>query len=112
MAPSSARDTEANSGHVTSIRDSVVDARFQTLLPPIHALLHTGSDGEVAIEVLAQLDAQRVRCIALTPTQGLARGMRVVDSGGPLLAPVGGEILSRMFDVFGTGHRPPAGAQR
>lgn len=102
MAPSSAKDTEANSGHVTSIRGSVVDVRFQSLLPPIHALLHTGRGGEVAIEVLAQLDAQRVRCIALTPTQGLARGMHVVDSGGPLLAPVGKEILSRMFDVFGT----------
>jgi F-type H+/Na+-transporting ATPase subunit beta len=92
----------SNTGRVTSVRGSVVDVRFQSMLPPIHSLLHTGSDGEVAIEVLAQLDAQRVRCIALTPTQGLARGMSVIDSGGPLLVPVGREILSRMFDVFGT----------
>ncbi|MGA8007802.1 MAG: F0F1 ATP synthase subunit beta [Thiomonas sp.] len=92
----------SNTGLVTSVRGSVVDIRFQSLLPPIHSLLHAGKDGEVAIEVLAQIDAQHVRCIALTPTQGLARGMHVVDSGGPLLAPVGKEILSRMFDVFGT----------
>jgi F-type H+/Na+-transporting ATPase subunit beta len=42
-----------------------------------------------------------VRGIALTPTQGLARGMAVEDTGGPLQAPVGTGILSRMFDVFG-----------
>ena len=51
--------------------------------------------------MLSQLDAHRVRGIALTPTQGLARGMLVEDSGGPLQAPVGKGILSRMFDVFG-----------
>jgi F-type H+/Na+-transporting ATPase subunit beta len=55
----------------------------------------------IAIEVLTQLDAHRVRGIALTPTQGLARGMAVEDTGGPLCARVGQHILSRMFDVFG-----------
>jgi len=48
-----------------------------------------------------QLDAHRVRGIALTSTQGLARGMPVEDTGAPLQAPVGHAILSRMFDVFG-----------
>ena len=91
----------SNIGVIVSVRGSVVDVRFNSLLPPIHSLLRTGSDGEVSIEVFAQLDAQRVRGIALTPTQGLARGMQVVDSGGPLLAPIGKAILSRMFDVFG-----------
>jgi len=91
----------SNIGTVTSVRGSVVDIRFESLLPPIRSLLRTGTNGEVSIEVMTQLDAQRVRCIALTPTQGLARGMRVVDSGGPLMAPVGKGILSRMFDVFG-----------
>jgi F-type H+/Na+-transporting ATPase subunit beta len=90
-----------NSGVIVSVRGSVIDIRFPFLLPPIHSLLHTGIDDVVSIEVLSQLDAQRVRGIALTPTQGLTRGMRVVDSGGPLLAPVGKAILSRMFDVFG-----------
>ena len=55
----------------------------------------------MAIEVLAQLDAHRVRGIALTPTQGLARGMTVEDTGGPLKVPVGKGTLSRMFDVSG-----------
>ncbi|MGA7595077.1 MAG: F0F1 ATP synthase subunit beta [Gallionella sp.] len=90
-----------NLGRVVSVRGSVVDIRFDDYLPPIYTMLHAGKDGRVAIEVLAQLDAHRVRGVALTPTEGLARGMVVVDSGGPLLAPVGKTILSRMFDVFG-----------
>ena len=53
------------------------------------------------IEVLAQLDPQSVRGVALTPTQGLARGMKVENTGETLKAPVGKNILSRMFDVFG-----------
>ena len=54
-----------------------------------------------SLKYLAQSDAYHVRGIALTPTQGLARGMVVEDTGGPLKAPVGKGILSRMFDVFG-----------
>jgi F-type H+-transporting ATPase subunit beta len=60
---------------------------------------------------MAQLDARRVRGIAMTPTQGLARGMPVEDTGGPLKAPVGKAIVSRMFDVFGRAiDRQPAPA--
>ncbi|MEO7855317.1 MAG: F0F1 ATP synthase subunit beta, partial [Rubrivivax sp.] len=88
-------------GVVTAVRGSVVDVRFDDRLPPIRTLLRAGEDGQMAIEVLTQLDAHQVRGIALTPTQGLARGMPVVDTGAPLLAPVGKAILSRMFDVFG-----------
>ncbi|OIO67555.1 MAG: F0F1 ATP synthase subunit beta [Zetaproteobacteria bacterium CG1_02_49_23] len=91
---------EANTGVVVSIRGSVVDMMFEEHLPPINSLLHA-REGKIAIEVLSQLDEHRVRGIALTPTQGLARGMVVVDSGGPLQTPVGRAILSRMFDVFG-----------
>jgi F-type H+-transporting ATPase subunit beta len=87
-------------GVVVSVRGSVVDIRFASRLPPIYSLLHA-KDGEIRIEVLAQLDAHHVRGIALTPTQGLARGMAVKDTGGPLKALVGRGILSRMFDVFG-----------
>jgi F-type H+-transporting ATPase subunit beta len=90
-----------NVGKVISIRGSVVDVRFENLLPPIRSLLHTGTDNQIAIEVFSQLDTHRIRGIALTPTQGLARGMPVEDTGKPLQAPVGKEILSRMFDVFG-----------
>lgn len=91
----------SNIGVVVAVRGSVVDIRFEKQLPPIHSLLRIGDSGEIVIEVQAQLDSQRVRGIALTPTQGLARGTPVIDSGGPLLAPVGKETLSRMFDVFG-----------
>ena len=90
-----------NCGTVVSVRGSVVEARFETRLPPIYALLRAGEKSEIAIEVLAQPDARHVRGIALTPTQGLARGMAVRDTGGPLQAPVGKAILSRMFNVFG-----------
>jgi len=91
----------SNCGVVVSVRGSVVDIRFDDRLPPIYALLHAGDEGRIVVEVLAQYDERHVRGIALTPTQGLARGMRVEDTGGPLKAPVGKGILSRMFDVFG-----------
>ena len=88
-------------GTVVSVRGSVVDVRFNSSLPPIYSILRTGAENEFVIEVLAQRDARHVRGIALTPTQGLARGMAVKDTGEPLKAPVGKGILSRMFDVFG-----------
>ncbi|SEG88722.1 F-type H+-transporting ATPase subunit beta [Marinobacterium lutimaris] len=91
----------ANTGVVVSVRGSVVDIRFDRHLPPIYSLLRAGDEQQVVIEVLAQRDAAHVRGIALTPTQGLARGMLVHDSGRPLHAPVGKGIVSRMFDVFG-----------
>jgi F-type H+-transporting ATPase subunit beta len=94
-------DDDTNIGVVTSVRGGVVDARFERRLPAIHTVLRTGTKDEIIIEVLSQLDAQCVRGIALTSTGGLARGMRVEDTGGTLNAPVGKEILSRMFDVFG-----------
>ena len=83
------------------MRGSVVDVRFDEHLPPIYSVLRAGAKKQIVIEVLAQRDAHRVRGIALTPTQGLARGMAVEDTGGPLKAPVGKGVLSRMFDVFG-----------
>jgi F-type H+/Na+-transporting ATPase subunit beta len=98
-----------NSGVITSVRGSVVDVRFDAQLPPIYSILRAGARNEIVIEVLAQNDARHVRGIALTPTQGLARGMAVDDTGGPLQAPVGKGILSRMFDVFGNAiDREPA----
>ena len=96
-------------GTVISVRGSLVDIVFAERLPPIHSLLRAGAEKQIAIEVLSQLDAHRVRGIALTPTQGLARGMPVVNTGGSLQAPVGKAVLSRMFDVFGNSiDRAPA----
>jgi F-type H+-transporting ATPase subunit beta len=88
-------------GVIVSVRGSVVDVRFDGRLPPIYSILRAGTEKQIVIEVLAQRDARHVRGIALTPTQGLARGMAVEDTGGPLKAPVGKAVLSRMFDVFG-----------
>lgn len=93
--------TSKEAGKVISVKGSVVDILFEEHLPSVHALLYSGSDKRIIIEVQSQLDAHRVRGIALTPTQGLARGMTVIHSGGPLKVGVGRNILGRMFDVFG-----------
>nr|WP_041466284.1 F0F1 ATP synthase subunit beta [Chlorobaculum parvum] len=90
-----------HSGIVTSIRGSVVDMRFDELLPSIYSVVKTGREMEVVIEILMQLDRRHVRGIALTPTEGLCRGMKALNTGAPLKAPVGKGTLSRMFDVFG-----------
>lgn len=106
--------TAVNTGTLVSVRGSVVEVRFEGALPAIHSMLRTGPDERVVIEVQAQRDARHVRGIALTPTQGLARGMAVRDTGGPLQTPVGREVLSRMFDVFGhpiDGLPPPTGVE-
>ncbi len=95
------KNSTLNLGTVISVRGSIVDVFFEKHLPPVYTLLRTGKENQIAIEVLTQLDAHRLRGIALTPTEGLARGMKVIDTGGPLKAPVGKGILSRMFDVFG-----------
>ena len=112
--PEKNRNNSSNQGTIVSVRGSIVDTLFEKHLPPIYSLLHAGKEGQIAIEVLTQLDAHHVRGIALTPTEGLARGTAVEDTGGPLKAPVGRGILSRMFDVFGNpidGGGPPSDIQ-
>ena len=88
-------------GIVLSIRGSVVDVEFAELLPSVFSVLRAGVDEKIVIEVMEQIDQHRVRGVALTATQGLARGMKVRDTGKPLQVPVGRNIISRMFDVFG-----------
>ncbi|WP_292373560.1 MULTISPECIES: F0F1 ATP synthase subunit beta [unclassified Methanosarcina] len=108
------KNSPLNLGTVISVRGSIVDVLFERHLPAVYTLLRAGKESQIAIEVLAQLDTHRVRGIALTPTEGLARGMAVEDTGGPLKAPVGREILSRMFDVFGDTidrSKPPSNVQ-
>jgi F-type H+-transporting ATPase subunit beta len=92
---------KSHTGKVISIRGSVVDIMFSQRLPSINTLLHTGKDNQISIEVVTHLDKHRVRGIALTPTQGLARGMKVETHDEELTVPVGREIMGRMFDVFG-----------
>jgi F-type H+-transporting ATPase subunit beta len=94
-------NASGNHGTVLSVRGSVVDVHFDRNLPSINNLLRAGDEGKVLVEVWAQLDAHRIRGIAMTPPQGLTRGTSVEDTGGPLKVPVGKAIRSRMFDVFG-----------
>ncbi len=91
----------AKLGSVTAVRGSIVDVHFASPLPSLYTELLAGHQNEIVIEVSAHLDAQTVRGIALTPTAGLARGMTVIDMGHPLLAPIGHQLLGRMFNVFG-----------
>jgi F-type H+/Na+-transporting ATPase subunit beta len=100
-SPMNGTSTATNQGTVLSIRGSVIDVCFDNALPSINNLLRAGENGKVLIEVWAQLDEHRIRGIAMTPAQGLSRGARVEDTGGPLEVPVGKSIRSRMFDVFG-----------
>lgn len=98
-----------NPGTVVFVRGSVADIRFDGHLPPIYSVLRAGAEQKIVIEVLAQRDARHVRGIALTATQGLARGMAEEDTSGPQKAPVGRGILSRMVDVLGNAiDREPA----
>ncbi|MEJ2005092.1 MAG: F0F1 ATP synthase subunit beta [Cyclobacteriaceae bacterium] len=94
-------DKSRTEGRVVSIRGSVVDIWFDNAIPSINSIVLTGADKKVVIEVLSQLNDHRVRGIALTPTQGLSRGMSAESSGRQLSVPVGPEIMGRMFDVFG-----------
>ncbi len=91
----------SNRGTVISVRSSVVDVRFSERLPPLYNVLRAGGDENIIIEVINHLDSSTVRGIALTPTQGLALGSAVIDTGHFLKVPVGKGVLGRVFNVFG-----------
>ena len=93
--------SDSNRGVISSLRGSVLDCRFSDRTPAIRNELRAGVDGSVVAEVVEQPSEQTVRCIALSPTRGLARGDVVVDTGGPLRVPVGRCLLGRAIDVFG-----------
>ena len=91
---------QINQGKVLSIRSSVVDVHFP-VAPSIRNVLIAGEKGEYVIEVFTQLDNNTIRGVALTPTQGLARGQIVTDTGKPFEVPVGPPLMGRVFNVFG-----------
>jgi F-type H+-transporting ATPase subunit beta len=95
------REKGRGRGTVVRVRGSVVDAAFAPPVPEVHSLLVAGPEGRVRLETLTHLDEATVRAIAMDPTQGLARGDPVADTGGPIEVPVGPEVLGRMFNVFG-----------
>lgn len=110
-AESSQNLNQLNLGTIVAVRGSVVDACFPNRLPAMRSELRSGGDDEIVIEVLAQLDDETVRGIALTSTRGLSRGASINDTGHPLLVPVGDELTGRLFNVFGEtidGQTPPA----
>ena len=88
-------------GKISTVRGSVVDIEFPDKLPPINSLIRTGENGSVIIEAAVHLNEQQIRGIALNTTAGLFRGDKAWTTGDPLKAPVGKELLGRMFNVFG-----------
>ncbi|HKJ34539.1 MAG TPA: F0F1 ATP synthase subunit beta, partial [Balneolales bacterium] len=91
----------SNFGRVISIRGSVVDAKFPHALPEVYNLLITEGDPQIKIEVVIHLDAETVRGVAITSTQGLARGTKILDTGNPIRVPVGDRLRGRVFNLFG-----------
>ncbi|OGG53928.1 F0F1 ATP synthase subunit beta [Candidatus Kaiserbacteria bacterium RIFCSPHIGHO2_01_FULL_53_29] len=89
-------------GTVTQIIGPVVDVRFDENLPSIKNALHLKHKGEtLTLEVVQHLGLNRVRCIAMQDTAGLAREVEVTDTGSPISVPVGEVALGRMFNVVG-----------
>jgi len=92
---------DRNYGVVKSISGSVLDIKFEEELPPILNALYLEKNPEIVFEVATHLDEQTARVIAMSATQGIARGDLVLDSGNQLLTPVGPGLLGRMINVFG-----------
>jgi F-type H+-transporting ATPase subunit beta len=97
----------AATGRIVQVIGSTFDAEFpDENVPAIYNALRVDAP-EAAVpihltgEVQQQLGGGRVRCVALGPTDGLVRGMEVVDTGEPVKMPVGEEILGRVFNVLG-----------
>lgn len=93
--------SDMQQGEIRAIRGNVVDVRFAPPLPPRNHHLRTGTDDQVVLEVQTHLSFDTVRCIALTPTRRLGRGMAVKNMGAALEMPVGEALLGRMLNVFG-----------
>ena len=96
-----------NKGRIIQVIGSTFDAQFVGGdIPGIYNAIKVGGkfEGgreELVSEVQQHLGGGRVRAIALGSTQGLRRGMEVVDTGGPLAVPVGEETLGRVFNLLG-----------
>jgi F-type H+/Na+-transporting ATPase subunit beta len=97
-----------NVGKVIEIKGVVLDALFPDRLPEIYHALHIeipardGEEGRVLVaEVQQHLGDDRVRAVAMDSTDGLARGLKVVDNGAPIKVPVGEPTLGRLWNVIG-----------
>src|SRR4030081_870597 len=98
-----------NIGHVIQVSGPAVDVQFaEGTLPPIYEAVKVVSDGftvpspiNVVLEVQQHLGEGRVRCIAMSATDGMVRGMKAIDQGGPISVPVGRGTLGRVMNVIG-----------
>src|SRR5450432_4089823 len=98
-----------NAGHVIQIAGPAVDVQFpEGKLPPIYQAVKIVSDGftvpspiDVILEVQQHLGERRVSCNAMQPTDGMVRGMKAIDQGGPISVPVGRGTLGRVMNVIG-----------
>ncbi len=107
----------ANSGKITQVIGPVVDVGFDAkgaTLPNIFdALYVTKKNGQkVVLECQQHLGEDRVRTIAMEGTEGLVRGMEVIDTGSAIAMPVGEDVKGRLFNVIGEaidGIEPPKG---
>jgi len=92
-------------GKIVQVQGAVVDVEFPAdKLPAIYNKLLTrpaGTDIELALEVEQQLGNNWVRCVAMGPTDGLQRGVDVIDTGDTITVPVGDKTLGRIFNVLG-----------
>ncbi|MDR2878793.1 MAG: F0F1 ATP synthase subunit beta [Fusobacteriales bacterium] len=92
-----------NKGTLLQIIGPVIDARFEEKLPSIYnALIIKFEDGkQLVAEVQQHLGNNVVRAVAMDGTDGLKRGLEVIDTGSPIKVPVGRETLGRIFNVLG-----------
>ncbi|MCS7221476.1 MAG: F0F1 ATP synthase subunit beta [Anaerolineae bacterium] len=95
-------------GKIVQIMGAVVDVAFPSgELPEIYHALTVerdrtdGARGPLVLEVQQHLGNSWVRCVAMDSTDGLRRGMKVVDTGAPIMVPVGPQTLGRIFNVLG-----------
>ena len=96
-----ANETQA-AGKVTQVIGAVVDVRFDAALPEILNSLETKiGDTRLVLEVAQHLGERTVRTIAMDSTEGLVRGQEVLDTGNPIMVPVGANTLGRIMNVIG-----------
>jgi F-type H+-transporting ATPase subunit beta len=96
-------------GRVVEVIGPVVDVKFKDMeLPQIYNALHITSEGfetpmpvDIIVEVEQHIGEDKVRCVSMHPTDGLARGMKAVDLEGPIEVPVGEATLGRVLNVIG-----------
>ncbi len=94
---------KTNIGKVVQVMGPVVDVRFsENQLPEIlNALTMPIGERTLTVEVAQHIGNSTARCIAMSSTDGLARGVDVTDTGAPISVPVGDETLGRIFNVLG-----------